>query len=426
MRIARFFILLTVLLTVSMTLCGAARAQDAEEYKPRPVFPQLFPHPTGNNGYEELMLAADLAQDCKPLTEAMDSNATLTAKRKALERPDVKRALALIHIAFVKPITSPRDPAKNTFETAFFVDLAAFRNLARLLGIAQYVALADGKMGVALDALEDGLRLARVIPAESLISALVFVAVDAIALSSMARHTTQLSLRDSERLERICEKCLRDTDSFAASLAGERDMVMRQYQDKAPTPDDLLKIINPFPDQSSSEEPDTTPEERALQARLKDHPGDAARIHQQAVVQITAFYNRMIAEANQEAWERSPFAEKPLKNPTQFERAVKAIADTIIPNFANILSKQDQGRANLHLLGTFAALQRYRWLHRHYPDSLRELHTPVLTIDPCTGAFLVYKKSGNSYDLHSAGTLGEDGKSRTPIYLPYRRPAAAP
>ena len=407
-----------LLLFIWFGVCGAVRAQNAPDEKPKPIFPQLFPNPTGTNGYEELIMAGDLAQDSKLLNDAMQPGATLTLKRKALEDGDVRRALALIQMAFLKPIHSPRDPTKNTFDTAFFLDLAVFRNLARVFSIVEYVALADGKTGVALDAMDDCLQMSRAIPAESMINALVFVAVDAIAVKLVASHVSQLSFRDCERLELICNHWLRHTDSFASALAGERNLLMRQYKETTPKPNEILEKVNPAADDpgaNDEDNPDATPEEKALKARLRDHPGDAKKLWEQALELIKTFYDAMIVEANKDAWERK------LPDAPKAEPAVKAITDAVTPVFAQVLSKQDQDKANLHLLGTFAALQRYRWIHRHYPESLKELREPILTQDPFTGEFLIYKRDGDAYDLHSAGPIGAESKARTPLYLPYRK-----
>ena len=398
-------------------LGGAAPvwAQNTPDEKPRPVFEQLFPLPKEDNGFEELMQAGDLARNSQILNDAIQPDATLTLKRKALNDPDVRRALSLIHAAFLKPIRSPRDPAKLTFETAVFPHFAVFRNLARLFSIVEYVALADGRTEAALDALDDCLRLSRAIPADSIISALVFVAVDAIAVKLIAVCVAQFSYRDCGRLEQLCADWLRDTDSFASALTGERNMSMRQFQEAAPKPDDLLKIMNPFADEANADTAEETPEEKALKLRLRDHPDDAGKIWRQAREAIGDFYETLIAESKKEAWER-----KPIVSP-KIEPAVRALTDNIMPTFAQVLSKQDQNRANLHLLGTFAALGRYRWIHRHYPDSLMELHEPALTQDPFTGNALIYKRDGDAYDLHSAGPFDADGKTRTLLYLPYRR-----
>ena len=408
----RFFFLFIIFI-VLCSAGGAAGAQDAPEGRPKAMYSQLFPNPTGNNGYEELMQASDLARGSKALNDAMYGEATLTTKRLALADPDVKRALSLIHIAFVKPVVSPRDPAKMTF-ASLFPELAELRNLARLIGIVEYVALADGKTGGALDAMDDGLRMARLLPADSIISALVFVALDAIAVSNIARHPTQLSYRDCERLEMLCEKWLRDTDSFSAAFASERNMMQKQFKEQPMNADNLLQMTTP----DESEEnggAEKSPEEKALEKRLTEHPEDVKKLLQQALENINKAYDRLIDEAKKDAWER-----KPLNEP-ETDLAVKAITDALTPTFAQILNKQDQDKANLHLLGTFAALERYKWIHRHYPDNLKDLRAPLLALDPSTGALLIYKREGNGYDLHSAGSLGEDGKTRTPVYLPYRK-----
>ena len=354
---------------------GAVRAQNAPEGKPKAVFSQLFPNPTGQNGYEELMQASDLIRGSAALNDSMQPEATLTTKRLALGDPDVKRALALVHIAFAKPVISPRDPAKMD-ASAIFPDLAEMRNLARLFGIMEYVALADGKTGEALDAMDDCLRMSRLIPADSIISALVFVAVDAIAVSNIARHTAQLSYRDSERLEALCEKWLRDTDSFAAAFVCERDSMLRLFKD--PTPNDLLQMANPGAEPDA--DANATPEEKALRTRLQNHPEDAKKIMAKAREGIAAYYDAAVIQSKKDAWERKPIAMP------EAEPAVRAITG-MFAFVGQILNKQDQDKANLHLLGTFAALERYKWIHRHYPDSLKELRSPLLTLDSSNRRF---------------------------------------
>ena len=404
MRVFTLFVLLCGLCGVS----GSVRAQDAANGKPKSVFLQLFPNPTGENGFEELMLAGDLARGSKAFNDAMQSD-TLTDKRKTLEDPDIRRVLSLISAAFVKPIHSPRDPAKLNYDSRF-PDLAEFRNLARLLSIVEYVALADGKTGVALDAMEDCLRLSRALPKELILSALVSVAVDSIAIKLIAIHITQLSFRDCERLELICDNWLRTTDSAALAFVGERNVVAHLFP-SAPQPDDLLKLI----DNGPPDDKEATPEEKALRARLTERPEDAKIIWQQAEETMQVFYDGVIEEAGKNTWERKPVAMP------KAEPAVRALTDGVTPIFSQVLSKADQDKANLHLLGTFAALQHYHWIHRHYPATLRELREPILTQDPFTGELLIYKRDGDAYDLHSAGAIDAETKTRTPLYLPYRK-----
>ena len=311
------------------------------------------------------------------------------------------------------PLFRPAIRPKWT-QARFFLTLRKWRNLARLFGIVEYVALADGKTGEALDAMDACLRMARMIPSDSIIGALVFVAVDAISISNIARHTAQLSYRDSERLEALCEKWLRDTDSFSAAFAAERNMLLKQFKEQPIDSDNLLQMTTP--DQSEENGgAEKSPEEKALEKRLTEHPEDAKKLLQKALENITRSYDRLIEEAKKDVWERKPLLEP------ESDKAVKAITDAMTPLFAQILTKQDQDKANLHLLGTFAALERYKWLHRHYPDALKDLRSPLLTLDPFTGDVLLYKRGEKGYDLHSAGALGEDGKTRAAVYLPYRK-----
>src|SRR5579871_1281150 len=74
---------------------------------PLTAFQTLFPHPTGNNGYEELVMAGDLLQNNPALDAATATQATLAAKRHALADPAVRKALELLKQGLDKPIVSP-------------------------------------------------------------------------------------------------------------------------------------------------------------------------------------------------------------------------------------------------------------------------------------------------------------------------------
>lgn len=48
---------------------------------PVPVFPAVFPNPTGMNGFEEVVRAGDMVSSIEQLGEAMLPDATMTGKR---------------------------------------------------------------------------------------------------------------------------------------------------------------------------------------------------------------------------------------------------------------------------------------------------------------------------------------------------------
>src|SRR5689334_3755266 len=98
-----------MLLGAALVVLGgqACRAQTAEETPS--VFRQLFPMPTGMNGYEDLVQAGELARDSILLGKAEEPGATYRMMRDALSDPPVVRALKLLRAGLAKPVLADRN-----------------------------------------------------------------------------------------------------------------------------------------------------------------------------------------------------------------------------------------------------------------------------------------------------------------------------
>ena len=138
------------------------------------VLRTLFPMPTGTNGYEDLVLAGELARTSKALESATRPSATLTAKRAAVADPAVRKSLALLRAGLEKPIHAPRSPSGDSTFEAF----SLLRTLGRLISIEIYVSLADGRIGDSVTALRDGLRLGYSVQKDMIIGGMVGAAID--------------------------------------------------------------------------------------------------------------------------------------------------------------------------------------------------------------------------------------------------------
>ena len=88
----------------------------------------------------------------------------------------------------------------------------------------------------------------------------------------------------------------------------------------------------------------------------------------------------------------------------------------VSPSYDKALSRFDAEAARLHLLGVHGAIRRFRWENNRLPSSLSELNLSDLTTDPFTGAPLIYKVTGDRYELSSAGP--KEGDAAGPISLP--------
>jgi hypothetical protein len=376
------------------------------------IFSQLFPQPTGNNGYEELVLAGQLTRHNEALDALMAGSGTLNDKRNALAQPDIARALALIREGLRKPILSPRAGLPIDEETRY-PDMMLMRQLARLLKIKQYVLLADGRTGEAIDCLRDGLRIGYLVQADSLLSGLVGIAVDAILLDATARHLEQMSVGDCDRLLKLVHEWLEAPSPAESVLTAERDMALRLLQKRRSDPTSLRALLK---ENTAADDPDAS----AIRTFLADNPSATEGLIDQTMALVQAQYAQLIASLRQPYWERQ---ETRLKDPDSLSSRLYHV---ITADMGQVTERYARDRVNVQLLGLQTALRRFRWEYERLPASLSELNDDRLTIDPFTGKPFVYRRNGDTYELSSAGPYDRGDQEhppsgeRVPISLPRR------
>ncbi|RYG36856.1 hypothetical protein EON81_08425 [bacterium] len=112
---------------------------------------QRIPAPTGANGYEEFLRAADMISNDATLGKAV---ATMTSRPDDGEVIGVRRTsllklrpvLTLLRAGATKPIAyPPRPPAQDLDELISFDEISALRQLMRILMTSAYVQLADAQ-----------------------------------------------------------------------------------------------------------------------------------------------------------------------------------------------------------------------------------------------------------------------------------------
>lgn len=399
-----------------LTLAGAAAQTPKPVQYPPPgtVLRQLFPKPTGLNGYEDLVLAGEWIRGHKLLDAAQAPNATLTLKRRALSDPKVARARRLLRQGLSKPIQSPH---KEIDVETYFPQYALFRNLARLLAVEQYVLLADGKVGQAIDSLRDGLKLGYLIQSDTLISGLVGIAVDAIVLQRLARHMDQWSARDCERLVALANEWLNQPNPVARVFAAERDMALRMVGKLRSDANAVQEITGGLDDFGLEDDPRA----RELAKQIKENPAVVGQMLDRTTERIRSHFDALLASLRLPYWERPPMEEARGDSPYDI------LYEMLIPAMLAAMDRYAQEQATVQLLGVHAAIRRYRWEHDRLPNSLDELKVGRLAIDPFTGQPLVYRRIGDSYELYSAGPLdrGTEEKppsgGRVPVYLPRKQ-----
>src|SRR5713101_5224144 len=155
------------------------------------------------------------------------------------------RALRLLQQGLAKPVISPRETVTSA---TVFPDLAGFRQMARLLDMCQYVALADGRVAGAIAALREGLRLGQVVQTDTLISGLVGIAIATIAIRPLGEHLEQLAARDCDLLYRVCLERLSQPPLLPQMMEMERRGGKTFLSEIAADPKALDGLVSDAPD----------------------------------------------------------------------------------------------------------------------------------------------------------------------------------
>jgi hypothetical protein len=400
----------TVLLLVALAALSTSAAQDHES--PEAVLRQIFPHPTGRNGYEDLVLAGELARSDHDLDDATAilpwSHPTLAKKRRALRSPQVVRALALLRRGLSKPIVRPAEDDLDRGPIRL-------RFLERdLLPTEEDVLLADGKTAAALDDTFDGLRIAAIYQGVGPMTWVGASGMREVATRSIARHLGQLTAADCERLFQICRDWSETPRPLERVLAGARRDALEELDDWRTDPkgfderldrDDLLD---------------------AARGAVGGSPNWHEAVLEIAAQRIRRAMDDLAEDLKRPSWERqAPAIATSAELLDKVARALSPwLGGVLMHNFhrLDVLSPYDfadttYDQTRARLLACHAAILRFRWEHQRLPKSLEDLRLGNLAIDPYTGQVLRYEPKGDGkgagYRLASDGPIvGEAGEHR--------------
>jgi len=404
-------------------LCGAvlsfcagsvlAQAQKPAPPVPDPAFPKLFTKYTGQNGYEDFVVAGDLVRANPVLLNVDKSTATLKELRAALEDANISRALKLVRTGLDKPIESPRDPAKMDEDT-LLPEYGEFRSLARLMGVEIQVYLADGQVGRAIDCMRDGLRFGYVVQNETLIGGLVGIAIDSVVLEKFAAHFDQMALRDCIHVTTVAQEWLKQPGRSEVVMTAEHNGLTNMLEGWKSDPERLRKMVK---EMLPKDGPQSDSDVAAIE--LNDFVNSSGAAIPAMLDQVLEIAKRedgaRLIEIRKPAWERRPVQ---VKKPELRDSMASRLYGLVSPAYGQVVGRFDMEIARIHLLGTHGAIRRFRWENGRLPSSLAELNLPAMCTDPFTGGPLVYKIAGDRYELNSTGPKDGVGGQIVPLFLP--------
>jgi hypothetical protein len=356
----------------------------AQLEKPKPLFQTYFPNPTGKNGYEEWIRAADLLSPHEDWVRLFgELNSPLSKVRSALREPDARTIIDLIRSGAEKPILPLRDPTKIDFSTSF-PEYARLRNLARMLNNAIYVALAEGRNYEAIDLLRVGLIMGYKIQQEALIAGLVGVAIEDILIRRFRDTLPTLSMQDCDELERLA-LLMANAPSPLSNLIAQEKVGMTNSLKSIKSAKDVQEAFGGEPD-----EPNQLTKE--IERYGKANPSAIETLMQNTLKEMDRKFATIVANANLPAWQRTPLP--PFSN-----TLAGTLAEMLIPPWENVFKRYDDRRGNLQILGLRAALRRYWWQNGRFPKTLEALNVGDRILEPKTGKPFSYTLKENGYDL---------------------------
>jgi len=387
------------------------------------LFRGIAPHPTGRNGYEEYLAAADIISnplfnqymsvvsglwsphdpDIPPPADYNPKETELEARRKFVSH--FKTSLDLIEQGNQKPVYDPRtDFGPDTT----LPELVYFKSLARLEGYAAYIKFADGQTDEGIRQFETALTFSNKICSGPLVFRLVGIACTSIELRQLDSYWPQLSLRDAEQLSKYCEDVLSTPTPLADAFRSEQKVATTSLSAILRDPKKYL---------ATEEDPDAPNQLTKDLGKLS--PVDLQATAQDAAGQIYQTYDQVIdlLSGPESNWLQVSRLEK---DPDSKSSLATKLASAVLPVIAPSVTAELRQRTKYRLCLLNAKAIEYRWNHAELPTSIEEFTTREERTDPSGGRFL-FAKEGNWFRIKRVGgdALGELALSPTP------QPAAA-
>ncbi len=406
---------------------------------------RVNPNPTGANGYEEYLFAADII-DSEPFKkfdewdayrqivrkggpwDRVDDDGKRVPPPKAPGRLDVESTNLDVRKAKVKTFERIFDlvRAGNNKEVydpniqwnleSLFPQYAGFKGVAKLMATGAYVSFAEGRSSEGTERLLSAMTFALKFADGPLICELVSIACQAIVLAEFELHLGSLSEPDCQQIVRFMRATLRKASNAARCFRNEQRGIVSSLEKALAKPDSVATYFGQDSDDAYLKELGAMTPEQLSQVRVR------------VMESIGTHFEKLIAVASgpESGWIR-PISDPPIVDPNTVQKwTPEVVADSLtgalLPVFGQAMQAEARIRTQLRLLLLHALVLEYRWQEGSLPTKLSEAVSASELTDPITGKEFRYELPGrHGYRLYSAG-FGDSGE----IELKYRRPASGP
>lgn len=357
------------------------------------LFAPTFPNPTGNNGWEEYLMAIDIVSrpDANRLINYQFYLEPKMQGNISMDREVLKtlgRACDLIRVGNSKPLRAL--PFGEDDDRGFEV-MGGSRSISRLFAIEARVRFADGGPDSGVDSIIDAMTFSGRVGRGTLVDALIEAGFNGVALGSIEKALPKLSLAGARKLAGFLELSARSPSPLLMALKVE-------IREKADAP---LPYLTEISEESDYWSP--PPELLALTA-----------------VQQRAYAEKVGAEF-EKLWRT---VDGLLGQEERFGKLTSGHNDPIIVYATNTIiythlpTAAARFRTQLRLAGLHCRVIEFKRTHNRWPKALAELGGREVWYDPASGGPFFYELlTDQSYILYSLGTP-ETGR----IDLSYRGP----
>lgn len=364
------------------------------------LFGQVVPTPTGKNGFEEYLRAAErvddapfrqwLAFDAPVMGSRISPPAGLRGDSSVLERSRwvlnrYGNVLELLRQGNAKPVFEPRSEIK--IETRF-PEYRSMRALARAMVVASYAEFAAGQTAQGTDRLLQSLIMGQNVASLGMPAAhgngmvqsrAVFDAFDA--------RLGQISLEDCRKVERTANDLLQRPPTTAKIFEEGGAWVRRTLAVVLADPRLAKEAIEP-------------PLGDAI-ASLSS--ADLKRFQQAVDRNISDRYDPLVRNFRQleSEWVFPGETQNVFRKGGDVEDMARAFVDEFGASYRGTVVISAAARTQLRLLRLHAQIRAFRWEHDRWPARLEDISAEV--IDPLSGIRFDYKVNEIGYTLSSRG-----------------------
>ena len=181
---------------------------------------QLFPVPTGNNGWEVVCDVADkLSGDLLKFEELTRANkANISSVSRYFADARVRRLVQMLLDTERMPFVSPRT---NVTAETLFPDLAAFRKVIRFVSVAMFHTAGTGRSRDCARLVNVGMRIAIAPASDVLIGTLVSIACQSLLLRQIVFLAPLLDADDLDSIAKVFHQTVTNRAGYAAAFQGE-------------------------------------------------------------------------------------------------------------------------------------------------------------------------------------------------------------